>query len=336
MKLQQASIVAKTALSVSAARAMRGPRRPGWSRHYETMVAVMRRFFLGPPGKKEDVSGDLPLEPILRAREAFDAMGRRSKGAWMGTFTADVVGGVPAVRVHPIEVRGAGRILYLHGGGYVVGSTVSHRGIYAQVALHAGAPLIGIDYRLAPEHPCPAGLHDALAAYEALLAESDAPVVIAGDSAGGGLTLATLLAIRERGLPRPAGAVLLSPWCDLRPGLAERHPDRGLDYITMRGGDRVARAYAGELARDDWRVSPLAGDLRDLPPMLVVAGADENIVLDSEQLAARARAADSPVELHVEPGEIHVYPAFAPINPRGQAAMGRIGGWIASRLGEHG
>ncbi len=323
--------VGRAALETAGRRALRGPRRLGWSHRYETMVRLMREGFAG------ELDLDDP-KSLRRARHMMDGIGRRTQGGWLGSFTPLDVGGVPGARVRPTRPMGPGRVLYLHGGGYIVGSTNSHRGLMATVAHHAGVEVIGIDYRLAPEHPCPAGLEDAVAAYRALVetsaSESGAGtgIVIGGDSAGGGLTLATLQAIREAGLPQPAGAVLFSPWADLSDGLEVRNPDVGVDYITMRGGDRIAGRYAGALDRNDWQVSPLLGDLTGLCPMLCIAGGDETIVRDSERLETRARAAGVKVHLHVEPGEVHVYPAFAPINPRGQVAMGRVGQWITERL----
>jgi len=221
-------------------------------------------------------------------------------------------------------------LVYLHGGGYCTGSPWSHRPILGALTRTLGARVVAVDYRLAPEHPCPAAIDDALAVLRALLADGVAPerLWLAGDSAGGGLTLATLVAARDAGLPTLAGAVPLSPWTDLTGGQPS-HGAHGLDYLPE--PERLvtyARAYAGALPLTDPRVSPLHADLRGLPPLLVLVGGAERLRDDGVLVAARAKEAGVDVTLHVEPDEIHVWPMFAPWSPRAQDAIDRVAAFV--------
>src|SRR5688500_6492387 len=192
--------------------------------------------------------------------------------------------GRPAEWLRPPGVRSAAAVLYLHGGGYVIGSPRSHRHLAAAIARAAGTRALLLDYRLAPEHPYPAALDDAVAAYQWLLGRGLAPsrVVVAGHSAGGGLTVATLLALRDRGLPPPAGGVCISPWLDLTCSGATYATKAAVDPIVARESvAMMAPAYAG--ARDPKAplLSPLYADLRGLPPLLVQVGSDEVLLDDA-------------------------------------------------------
>src|SRR5215510_2763032 len=167
---------------------------------------------------------------------------------------------IPAEWLRPPSASGGRVILYLHGGGYMIGSPRSHRHLAAAIAHAAGTQALLLDYRLAPEHPFPAALDDALAAYQWLLGHGIAPgrIVVAGDSAGGGLTVATLLALRDRGLPRPAGGVCISPWVDLTGSGASYATKASADPIVTRDGiTGMAQAYAGRGDRKAPLVSPL-------------------------------------------------------------------------------
>jgi acetyl esterase/lipase len=295
-----------------------GPRHPTWSWRYELTIALLRAGF---------ARTGIPFDRMRREFERLgDLEARRRRVAWERIDAADVRG----LWAIPRE-RGDHVLLWLHGGAYVFGSAHAHRGLLAGLALRSRARTLGLDYRLAPEHPCPAAIEDGVAAVRWLYARGLRPerLVMGGDSAGGGLTLTTMLALREAGLPLPARAVLLSPWTDLEVTGPSVHEHWEHDYLghpdTLH---RFGGYYAGDLDRRDPRVSPLHADLAGLPPLLVVAGGAETILDDSTRLAERARASGVEVTLDVEPGEIHVFPAFADVSPRGKAALRRIAAFV--------
>ncbi len=237
--------------------------------------------------------------------------------------------------LRPPDVRSDAAVLYLHGGGYVIGSPRSHRHLAAAIARAAGTRALLLDYRLAPEHPFPAALDDAVAAYEWVLAHGIAParIVVAGDSAGGGLTVAMLLALRERRLPRPAGGVCISPWVDLTFGGASYTTRAAADPIVTREGIKaMAEAYVGTGDRKAPLISPLFADLRDLPPLLVHVGTDEVLLDDARGLAERARSAGVDVTLEEWPAMIHVWHWFLPMLDEAQGAVANIGTFVRARI----
>jgi phosphinothricin tripeptide acetyl hydrolase len=229
----------------------------------------------------------------------------------------------------------AGRVvLYLHGGGYVIGSPRSHRHLAAAIATAGQASALLLDYRLAPEHPYPAAVDDATAAYRWLLDQGIAPgrIVIAGDSAGGGLTVATLLALRDAGLPLPAGGACISPWVDLTFSGASYRTRAAADPIVTRPGiDEMARAYLGATAARAPLASPLFGDLRGLPPLLIHVGSDEVLLDDAVQLADRAKTAGVDATLEVWDRMIHVWHWFLPMLDEAQSAVDGIGRFVQAR-----
>lgn len=229
----------------------------------------------------------------------------------------------------------AGRVvLYLHGGGYVIGSPRSHRHLAAAIAAAGQASALLLDYRLAPEHPYPAAVDDATAAYRWLLEQGVAPghVVIGGDSAGGGLTVATLLALRDARLPLPAGGICISPWVDLTFSGASYRTRAAVDPIVKRPGiDEMARAYLGATAAQTPLASPLFADLRGLPPLLIHVGSDEVLLDDAVQLADRAKTAGVDATLEVWDRMIHVWHWFLPMLDEAQGAVDGIGRFIQSR-----
>lgn len=244
--------------------------------------------------------------------------------------TAVDAGGVPA---EWIEMPGAtsGRVvLYLHGGGYVIGSISTHRSLVARIARDSGARCLAIDYRLAPENPFPAALEDATKAYRFLVASGIAPgdIVIAGDSAGGGLTLATLLSLRDAGDALPAAAVCLSPWTDLE-GTGGSHfdPTIGDPMVNLPGLQLMGQLYAGARTSDPL-ASPLLADLHGLPPLFILVGTREMLLDDSLRVADKARAAGVEVTLEKGEGLIHVWPLFGDGVPEAADAVKRIGDFI--------
>jgi acetyl esterase/lipase len=237
----------------------------------------------------------------------------------------------PAEFVRPPGARADTAVLYLHGGGYVIGSPRSHRHLAAAIARAAGAVALVPDYRLAPEHPYPAALEDALAAYEWLIARGIAPgrIVIAGDSAGGGLTAATLLAIRDRGLPKPAAGVCISPWVDLTCSGSTYKTKAAADPIVTRDSiTAMSRAYVAGGDATAPLVSPVFADFRGLPPLLIQVGTEEVLLDDARGLAARARAGGVETTLEEWPSMIHVWHWFLPMLDEAQQAVTVVGDFV--------
>ena len=222
-------------------------------------------------------------------------------------------------------------VLLLHGGGYTSGSPRTHRELAMRLAERCGGPVVLPDYRLAPEYPCPAAIEDAVSAYRWLLAQGHRSdrIVIIGDSAGGGLTAAALVAIRDGGLSRPAGAVLLSPWTDLtRTGESYESRPEADPFITNEGLQRAAAHYLGELEPRTPAASPLFADLRDLPPLLIHVGELEILFSDSTLFAARAKDAGVDVTLKIWDGLWHVFHLWSGDVPEAREAIGEIGGFV--------
>ncbi|CAL9668635.1 Monoterpene epsilon-lactone hydrolase [Streptomyces sp. enrichment culture] len=247
-----------------------------------------------------------------------------------------VLGGRPTLELEPAAVSGRGRLLYLHGGGYVIGSPETHAGMVGELARRAGLRAMSVDYRLAPEHPFPAAVDDGLAAYRELLAMGAGPqdLVMAGDSAGGGLTIATLLAAREAGLPQPAAVVVFSPWVDLTLAGGSIRSKEGVDPIFTAADIRAyADLYVGTGDRAHPLASPVFADLTGLPPLLVQVGANEVLLDDAVRLAARAGADDVEVTLEVGPGLPHVFQHHYGRLDEADAALDRAARFLATHLG---
>ena len=240
----------------------------------------------------------------------------------------------PAEWLRPPSAELGRVVLYLHGGGYVIGSPRSHRHLAAAIAGAAGASALLLDYRLAPEHPFPAAVEDATAAYRWLLDQAIAPerIVIAGDSAGGGLTVATLLALREARVPLPAGGVCISPWVDLTcSGASYRTMAEADPIVRLAGVEEMALAYLGATSPRTPLASPLFADLRGLPPLLIHVGSDEVLLDDAVQLADRAKAAGVDATLEVYDRMIHVWHWFLPMLDEAQTAVEAIGRFVRAR-----
>lgn len=224
-------------------------------------------------------------------------------------------------------------VLYLHGGGYFMGSRRSHRELAARIAREAAARVLVLEYRLAPEFPFPAAVDDATAAYRWLRKQGVAAssIAIAGDSAGGGLTLATLLALRDAGDVLPACAVCLSPWTDLEGTGASALPGGADDpMIPVAALRDMGRMYAGNCLRDPL-ASPLYGNFKGLPPLLIQVGTREILLDDSTRVADSARAAGVTVRLEIEDGAPHVFQA-SPNLPEAVDAVKRIGAFVRERV----
>jgi monoterpene epsilon-lactone hydrolase len=299
---------------VSKRRLRHGPQLPGWEWPYEVFLAYFRDRF-----------AQTHLSPST-IRERFDAVGLLSTDRpYVDIRRVDAHG----VRCSVFSVpRPSSRwIFYLHGGAYVFGSSRSHTPLLARLARVTRARVLAPDYRLAPEHPCPAALEDALTAWQWLIDQGvrASNVTIAGDSAGGGLSLSMMLALRDRDRPRPGRAVLLSPWTDLAltgETLTRARHDYLPDLVHLRS---FAAHYHCGLGAEDPRVSPLyASDLSGLPPTLILAGGEEALLADATRMHERLREAKIAAELHVEQHEIHVYPMFAAVSQRGRDGVRRM------------
>jgi acetyl esterase/lipase len=240
-------------------------------------------------------------------------------------------GGVKAEWVTAPGADAGRAVLYLHGGGYVIGSINTHRALAARISTAAKARVLVIDYRLAPEHPFPAAVEDSVAAYRWMLAQGLKPsrIAVAGDSAGGGLTVATLVAIRDAKLASPGAGVCLSPWIDLE-GIGDSMKSKAsVDPMVQKEAllEMAAHYLKGQNARSPL-AAPLYADLAGLPPLLVQVGTAETLMDDSTRLAERARKAGVKVTLEPWENMIHVFQVFAPMLDEGQQAIEKIGEFI--------
>lgn len=276
---------------------------------------------------------DAPKPTWVERRAGIDAMGAAAPPPESVRVEPLKLGGVPAEKITPQGADATRTIFYLHGGGYCIGGCASHRGWAARMALASNATAYTIDYRLAPEHPFPAAVDDAGAAWRGLLAEGREPkrTVISGDSAGGGLAVASAVAARDAGLPAPAALHLTSPWANLANiGAAYKAKAESDFIITQAGIDEFAITY---LAGGDARAplaSPVLADLAGLPPMLIQVGSEEVLMSDSVLLAEVAGLAQVDVTLRIWPDMVHIWPFFANLSASGPA-IAESAAWIKAR-----
>ena len=304
------------------------------SEEYQQVVAAMREAASGM------LLSDMTIDELRAAIE---------EGAFPldedTTVTSVDVDGVPGEWIVQPESDSNRRVLYVHGGGYVMGSLDSHRRLCADIARAGACAVLSLDYRLAPEHPFPAAVEDALAGLEYIWvngpdgAGEAASVFVAGDSAGGGLTLATLIAARDRGLRQATGGIGLSPWTDLA-ATPEELASEGLNDPTIpdnrtaiTASQEWAAVYAGDADRTDPLLSPVFADYTGIPPLLLQVGAVEMICRDTTRVTEKARAAGVDVTEEVWDDMFHVWQAFAPMLPEGQQAIDRIGEWLREQAG---
>lgn len=226
-------------------------------------------------------------------------------------------------------------ILYVHGGGYVIGSLDSHRHMVAEIGRRSNVRVLALDYRLAPEHPFPAPVEDTVAGYKFLLESGIKPgrIIIAGDSAGGGLVVGAMLAIRDAGLPTCAAGWCISPWVDME-ALGASFTDRAMTDPTVQKPTILFMAgqYLGGADPRSPYAAPIYGELRGLPPLLIQVGACETLLDDSLQLARLAGMADVPVDLQVWPEMIHIWHIFHPVLGAGKRAIADGGAYVQKIL----
>jgi acetyl esterase/lipase len=251
------------------------------------------------------------------------------------TVTPAELGGVPTAEITVEGIEARNIVLYFHSGVYVLGDAFLAADLASQVGRRTSARVISVEYRLAPEHPYPAAVDDALAAYEALLDNGTDPtdIVFAGESAGGGLAIATLVNARDRGLPLPAAAFVMSPYADLTLAGASMETKRNADPLlspeALRA--RVPDYTAGHDAALGL-ISPIFADLSGLPPLIIQAGTHEVLLDDAVRLAGQAATADVQVFLDITPGVPHVFQAFYSILDEGAAALDRAGRLVSAYL----
>ncbi|MFI6247802.1 alpha/beta hydrolase [Streptomyces sp. NPDC051016] len=266
-----------------------------------------------------DVGGD-----VTQARAVFHEMMTSIPLPADVTTAPGHLGGVPVVTVDTPGSDPSRVLLYLHGGAYAIGSAADAAGLAADVSRRCGARAICVDYRLAPEHPFPAAVDDALAAYRGLL-DQNVPaeqIAFVGESAGGGLTAATLVAARDAGLPQPASATVFSPWADLTVSGTSATGKARLDpALTPEALHTRAHDYLGPTTATEPLASPIFADLTGLPPLLIQAGSHEILLDDALRLAARAADHDVPVQLQVWPQVPHVFQAFATLLDEADEAL---------------
>jgi epsilon-lactone hydrolase len=247
-------------------------------------------------------------------------------------LTSRMLGEIPVLEVGIDGVIPDTTLVWFHGGVYVLGSARTSVGLASEVARRTRAKVISVDYRLAPEHPYPAALDDALAAYRALLGDTDpAGIAVAGESAGAGLAVALLVSAREQNLPMPAAGVLFSPYADLTLSGQSMTTKAAADPAFRPDAFRVrVKDYVGNADAAAPLISPVFADLHGLPPLLIQAGSNELLLDDAVRLAARAAADDVPVTLEVTPGVPHVFQAFAAMLDEGDAALNRVTEFLAA------
>jgi epsilon-lactone hydrolase len=251
------------------------------------------------------------------------------------SVTAGALGGVPVAEITVDGVEPRHVVLYFHGGVYVIGDAFQAADLASQVGRRTGAKVISVDYRLAPEHPYPAAVDDALAAYQALLEGGTDPsgIAFAGESAGGGLAIATLVNARDHGLPLPAAAFVMSPYADLTLAGATMDTKRDADPLLSREllQPRVTNYAAGHNAALGL-ISPVFADLSGLPPLIIQAGTHEVLLDDAIRLARQAATADVDVTLDITPRVPHVFQAYHPILDEATAALDRAGQLLSAHL----
>jgi epsilon-lactone hydrolase len=293
----------------------------------ERQIDILRARFA--EQRAEGAPFDLDkLRAFVNSRRVDDPL----RKGWSAQATE--LGGRPALHLRGPGAKPDRALLYFHGGGYVCGSPESHRTLVAEIAAAAGAGGFALDYRLAPEHPFPAAVDDAVAAYRDLLARGFAPtrIMLGGDSAGGGLAVAAAARIATESLPAPAAVIALSPWADLT-NSASTHAEKAEDDLlaTTAGLNKCAALYlAGADPRSAY-ASPTHASLGGLPPLLIQVGSDEILLGDAEALKTAAREQGVDATLEIWPGMFHVWHGYFAELEEGQEAIEELGAWMKRR-----
>ena len=330
MKKRHLLQFALTSLAETSLRRLRGkPTTEAWPFRFECLWSFIRKRYHHLRGES--------VQTIREAEEkmALDPQGDFSRiptdlggvdGEW---FLAD-----PSAETAPDPASGA--IVYLHGGGYVFGSTNTHADFLTRLTRRVDTPVLGINYRLCPEHSLDDAVDDAVTAIETLLDRGWSPdrLALAGDSAGGGLTVSSAVALRDRGLPLPAALGLLSPWADLRCDGTSHRATAHTDSMTGEMVTDIADEVCHDRPLDDPVASPVFADLHDLPPTLIHAGGAEILLDDSRRLAAEFENAGADVTLKVWPDMVHVFHTFSRLLPPGDTALDEFAAYLNDALRE--
>jgi acetyl esterase/lipase len=272
-----------------------------------------------------------PLEEVRKGTDGFSANFPPPEGI---TVEPADVGGVPGEWITPRAGAGDRVIVYLHGGGYVMGSPASHRGAAARIAEACEARAFSVDYPLAPEQPYPAALDSVLAVWQALLDDGVEPsrVVIAGDSAGGGLAIAAAMRARDEGRPLPGALVLISPWVDLTCSSETFTTNAATDPLVSPALRERCDAYAPGMDVKQPYLSPLFGEHDGLPPTLIQVAATECLLDDGRKFAAAMSDAGVDTTLEVWPDAVHAWHIFAPVVPEALAAIEAVGSFVKEKV----
>ena len=307
---------AATLVATAMRRVTRPPLRPSWSIGDEARAKFLRAFWRR-----------LDAMPVEARRREIDSVPVLLPTALLRTTRKQgSLAGVPVTWVAPRAGAEPRLVLYVHGGGFTVGSSHVVRDLLARLALASAARVLSVDYRLAPEHPWPAGLDDVRAVWRAALVEyAPTQVVLAGESAGGNLVLALLGELRDRGEPLPAGALLLSPWVDLRCTAASFQRNADVDYLDRQAMLREAAGVAAGRDPGEPALSPLRADLSGLPPLYIQLGGAEMLRDDVEAFAARARAAGVQATLDVWEDQVHDFQTFGALSRTSLQAIAQAG-----------
>ena len=289
-------------------------------------IEMIRAFLAAMPADRD----------IAAMRAGYDNIGSQFPCAADVTLQAVDADGVPAEWSWTPGAARDAVLLYLHGGGYVIGSIASHRHLASELGRAAGISTLALDYRMAPEHVFPAAVDDALKGYRWLLAQGIAAsrIAVAGDSAGGGLTVALLLAIKAAGLPQPACAVAISPWVDMAATGATMDSKAAVDPMVQKPAlIDWAQLYLGGADSATPLASPVHGDLAGIAPLLIQVGSEETLLDDAIRLAAVAGHAQVPVRLDVAPEMIHVWHFFHLMLAPARTAIADAGAFMGGHLG---
>jgi acetyl esterase/lipase len=289
------------------------------------LLRVLLKPFLGPPF------------PVAFQRFWSRLASNVNPACGAASTTKLEIEGMPAVRAWPKSSEPSRTVLYFHGGGYCVGGWETHRGLITHLSVAAKASVYAPNYRLAPEHPHPAALEDGVRAYQWLLAQGipSERIALAGDSAGGGLALATAVAVRDGGLPAPAAVALISPWVDLRGDTPSMTTNVSIDPMLRPSWSRqCATSYLNGRDPNDPACSPLFAVHRALPPMLIQVGTDELIIDDATRLAERCREAGVDVTLHVFDRMWHEFQIHAGAIRESDEAVAEIGQFLQAHFAD--